>query len=290
MTDFFNDPTPGTDNPVGDGGGSPQLEQTPEAIDLSDDSFVRIPGQQKPVKYGDHVKSLQSDYTRKTQEAAARQQALEAREKAWTSERQQQENYLKNLTAQLLEKANKGGGNQADPYEAIAKLPYLDGQTAANLLRAIQEKGFGTVTTAIRERDEVIKGLYNELHAMKNQFQTFQGSNATQQFESKISKWVSDGGYPPEAVDLAKEVYLAYEGDDLDNEFPQIFKARWEQLQSVFSGIQRKRVDDARRPKFPFAGKGGQGTAGKGIQPLKGNESAKQASDILWDLMQEDKT
>ena len=113
------------------------------------------------------------------------------------------------------------------------------------------------------------------------------GRFGTQDFDGKISNWLKEGGYPSEAADLAKEIYLAYEGDDLDNEFPQIFANRWEQIQQIIDSQRKAKVEAARRPLLP--GRGGNGVASKPIG-LKGNESSKQLADTLWDAMQAGET
>jgi hypothetical protein len=110
-----------------------------------------------------------------------------------------------------------------------------------------------------------------------------QSKTGTQDLDSKIAKYVTDLGYPTDANRYAKEIYAAYEGDDLETEFPEMLRERMDGLSNMFRNVDRQRIDAARRPSVP--GKGGSGTTGKTIG-LKGTESAKETADMLWEAMQ----
>jgi hypothetical protein len=113
-------------------------------------------------------------------------------------------------------------------------------------------------------------------------------THTTSAFDAKIAKWLQDGGYPAEYGDLAKEVYLAYEGDDLDVEFPRIFAERVEQVERAFEARRQKKLSEARRGVF-VPGKGGQAGPSKPIQ-FKGNESSKEIADALFATFAENGT
>ena len=178
----------------------------------------------------------------------------------------------------------QGGGNQ-DPFLTdLAGREYIDGKTAVEIVRQLQEGGLAPIAQAITQRDKVITQLYQQLRQLSNQVNEMGGRFGQSDFDGKINRWLADGGYPPEAADLAKEVYLAYEGEDLDNEFPEIFARRWQQIESILNNRREAKVAAARQaPKLP--GRGGNGSAGKPIG-LKGNESSKETADMLWDALQ----
>ena len=252
---------------------------SPTPFDLNDDSLVRIKGQAEPVKYGDLSKRLQADYTRKTQQAQklAQQAAQDRKELA------QERARLEGLATQLASRDNNN--QQVDPFmEELGKAEFIDGKTAVKLVQAMQQGGFAPIAAAIQERDKVITALYQHVVQLSNQMKEMGGRFGNQDFDGKINGWLKAGGYPPEAADLAKEIYLAYEGDDLDNEFPQIFETRWNQILSILDNQRKAKVEAARlTPKLP--GRGGNGSASKPIG-LKGNETAKEAADLLWEAMQ----
>ena len=77
-----------------------------------------------------------------------------------------------------------------------------------------------------------------------------------------------------------KVVYLAHEGDDLDSEFPAIFKDYWEDTNREIEEQRQAKVNGARKQPF-IPGKGGNTGPSKPLT-LKGNESSKDIADMLW--------
>lgn len=253
-------------------------------VELSDDALVKAPGFDKPVRFGDIPKRFQADYTRKTQEHAKQVQQWEAQKRAWEQTRGQEENRLRELATALLQRQNQGQPQGQTFADRLKAKTYLDGETAAALFQEIQDNGFGQVSQEIAKRDQVIQALYQQVMNLQKGFTSLQGQRSSQEFDGKINKWLTEGGYPPEAADLAKEIYLAYEGEDLDNEFPTIFQNRWNQIQTLVNAANKKRVDAAKQNPFKLPGKGGQGSAGKPAG-LKGHESPKEVSDFLWEFI-----
>jgi hypothetical protein len=139
-----------------------------------------------------------------------------------------------------------------------------------------------------QQRDKILIAALTELQKMQKVVgslnESYQGSN----FEGKISKWVADAGLPPEATQLAKEIYLAYEGDDLDNEFPQILMDRWNQIEKVITARQQAKVQAAKRQPF-LPGRGGQAGPSKPLQ-LDPRLSSTQVADELWHMFNEEQT
>jgi hypothetical protein len=266
-------------------GGAPLDTAKPTVTDLTDDHMVRIPGQPNPVKYGEVYKRLQADHTRKTQEAAKLRAELEKQRTEWQTQREREEQNLKAIAAELLQRQK--GGNQQPGNDLLSKLEglrYLDGPTAAQLYREIQENGIGQVVTAINERDQIIQGMYKQLVGLQRTVQSLQGNYNSQATEGKIKKFVSDLGLPSAAEELAKELYAAYEGDDLDQEFPDILRNRWESIIAAIRAEDKQRVESSRKKPFGVPGKGGAGVAGK-AQGLTGKESAKEIADFLFPMV-----
>ena len=254
---------------------------SPTIFDLSDDSLVRVKGQGEPVKFGELSKRQQADYTRKTQQAQ-QLQATAARERQQLAAERSR---LEGIAASLVQRQQGRGGEQVDPFMAeLGAAEFIDGKTAVKLVQALQSGGFEPIANAIKERDKVISQLYQHVVQLSNTVKEMGGRFGQTDFDGKINRWLEEGGYPAEAADLAKEIYLAYEGEDLDNEFPQIFQQRWNQIQSILDKQRQAKVEAARRqPMLP--GRGGNGAASKPIG-LKGNENAKTLADTLWDAMQ----
>ncbi len=279
-------PSPDLGGGSGSGGVSDQVNTqsaAPTVYDLSDDTLVRVNGQSQPVKFSDLSRRQQADYTRKTQAA----QKLHQQAQSLQQQNQTERARLETIAAQLAarQQGNRGSNQDNDPFMTeLAGKEYIDGKTAVEIVRQLQNQGLAPIANAITQRDKVIGQLYNQLKALSNQVNEMGGRFGQSDFDGKINRWVADGGYPPEAADLAKEVYLAYEGDDLDNEFPEIFARRWQQVENIFNARREAKVAAARQaPRLP--GRGGNGSASKPIG-LKGNETSKQTADLLWDALQ----
>lgn len=257
------------------------------AVELNDDTLVRgVPGFNEPVRYGDLYKRLQSDYTRKTTEAQKLRQQYETEHQTRTREIQDERKRLEGIAATIAGRQGSQGPASADPVLAeIVNSKFLDGASAGKLVNLIQEKGFAPIISAFKERDQILTGMYNVIQTLQKQVNELSSAKQGVDFDGKINRWLSEGGYPQEAAQLAKELYLAYEGDDLDNEFPQIFETRWNQLQGILRAQDRKRVDEAKRLGRQIPGKGGSGSTGKPIG-LKGHEKARDVASALWDHLQ----
>lgn len=274
-------PQPGEAAPIAD------ATPTPAPTEINDDTLIRVSGQKDPVKYGDLQKRLQADYTRKTQGLAKDRSTFDGERKTWDASRSSQETELKRLASQLLEmKQGQTAAPGADYLSQLGAKSYVSGKEMAQLIKVIQDQGFGNVSKAIQDRDKVINQLYGQFLELGKKVETLSNVRANQDFDTKIAGWLKEMDLPPEAAELAKEVYLAYEGDDLDTEFPTIFKNRWDQLTSLHAALNKRKVETARQGGPFLPGKGGGVTPGKPTSLLKGDESAAQAADILFGAMQ----
>lgn len=260
-------------------GGNEPSSSTPTPIDLTDDSLVRINGAKDPVKYGDYYRGMQSQLTKKSQEAAnyARQH------QEYQTALSQREQLIQRYEAHL--RSLQGGGNSSPKQsvlDQIKTLPYISGEDANKLAEHLSGQ-FGGFGQELSKRDQVLQILAKELLSMKQQFSSVQTERTNSAFDSKITGWVRSMGLPPEANDFAKELYLAYEGDDLDQEFPGILKTRWESLQKMFKATEAAKIAQSRN--LPFTpGRGGNGTPTKPFE-LKANASSKEIADMLFPML-----
>lgn len=252
-------------NPTG--GSDASATQTSDPIALSDDTLIRVGGSDKPVKFSDHVRGFQSQFTKASQEAARLKNELAAERQARTQ--------LEQAQRQASQQVQRG--QNVDPYQALKALPYLSGNEAAAVVE--------NIASQIRQRDLILLGTLQQMQQMQEIVQRLNGNHVQTSWESKIQKVLADGGYPKEALDFAKEVYLAYEGDDLDDEFPELFKTRWNQLQGIIKAQQEAAVKAARQGQFNLPGRGGNGSPS---QPIKLDPKASPAEIAaqLWPALQ----
>jgi hypothetical protein len=265
-------------------------DQTPaggsNAVDINDDTPIRgVPGFNEPVRYGDLYKRLQGDYTRKTQQVAKEKQAFEAERQRYQQEIKAERQRIEQMAQTVLQRQSSPT-NQTDPlFQKLSTAQYIDGPLMAEFITNLQQNGLAPIVKAFQERDQITQNLYKEILELRKTVGQLHGRTQEQDFEGKINRWLTEGGYPQEAKDLAKEIYNAYEGEDLDNEFPTIFAARWSQLQNIMRAQDRKRVDDAKNLSRRLPGRGGAGAPSKPVG-LKGHEKARDVASALWDAIQ----
>lgn len=251
-------------------GNDPNPPAEPTVLEVDDTTLIKPKGFEKPVKYGEHVRGLQSEFTKAKQREAQIRQELE-------QERQLRQRYEYERQQALARERQAG---QPDPYESLRQLPYLSGEDAVNVVQSIGQQ--------LQFRDRVITVLAQELKAIKDQLGGITTSNAESAFDARINQFLQENDYPPEFADLAKEIYLAYEGDDVWSEFPQIFRQRYEQIQR---GIEaRRQAALARNRQRAFVpGKGGTAGPSQPIQ-MKGNEDPREVADQIWEYLHGTKT
>lgn len=251
---------PGTDTsqaqPQGQG-------QTPTPISLNDDSLVTYEGAKEPIKFS-NLKGLQSQFTKVSQakaqfEKQARQQAAE----------------LAQARQALAQYQRQSQGQPPDPFAEIKGLPYLSGQDAAGVLSKFK----GEFT----QRDQILMVIAQKLLNLEKNNSVMSRERANQQFETKIKTALTNLGLDPDYADDAKAFYLAHEGDDLDEVFPDLYKQHVEKRRAIEARVQAKAKETARLAPF-VPGKGGLGST-TGQADFAG-KSAKEQADMLWGLIQ----
>jgi hypothetical protein len=247
----------------------------PSAIELREDTLVRVPGQQNPVKYGEYYKGFQSQFTRKAQEAAELQRKYQELEKRHNEYQEQ------------TRRASQPSGQPASPasqmVEKLKSLSYLSGEEAANVVESLVGH-FGQFDNALKQRDQVLLALAQHIQKQNQMLNGITSKSSSAEFEGKIDRWVGSMGLPPEAKELAQEIYLAYEGDDLDNEFPAIFQKRWQQIEGIVRANDKRRAEEARR--LPFTPRTG-GNSGPSRPLNSGFKSAKEIADEMFPMVSE---
>lgn len=256
----------------------PATPSEPTPVEIAEDTLVKLPGSDKPVKYGEYYRGFQANHTKATQEAANYRRQYEQAQNAL----QQREQLLRQYEQALRQ--NQGGGRQQPPsvIDKLRQLSYLSGEEAAAVVEDLTGR-FGQYDQELQRRDLALVMLHKQLQDLKRNVGVFNEQRVSQDFDGKIGRWINELGLPAEAKDFASELYLAYEGEDLDTEFPNILKQRWEQLAQAVRQIDRKKVEEARR--LPFTpGKGGTASPS---QPLnQGFKSAREIAEQMWPLME----
>lgn len=233
-----------------------------EPLEIDENRLIRVKGQDKPIKFSEYGRNFQSQFTKVSQRAAQLQKDLESERQA----RQQYEQQVRQAA-----QVPQAGGN--DVFSQLEALPYLNGQQAAAVVRSIAEQ--------IGQRDQVLLATLKQLQQMQGIVQSLHGERQGTAFDAKIANFVKDAGYPAEITQWAKELYLAYEGDDLDDEFPGILKERYEGFNRAMDAQRAAKVRQARDGKMFVPGKGGNTGPTKPFQ-IKANASPAEIADALF--------
>lgn len=241
-----------------------QGDSTPKPIELKDDTYVVDPKSGKPVKYSEYNRTFQSQFTRASQEAARYKQEL-------LNERAQRE---------AIERANQQNRQNGPPqegiYDRLKSLTYLSGEQAAEVVQSIGQE--------LHKRDQILTLLTKELLNVKQIAGNLHGQSTTQQFGNKINQWVTEAGYDPKApgmTDLAQEIYLAYTGDDLDEQFPRIFTERLKQMEAIYEARRQAAIQKARGGPFLPGGRGGNASPSRPLE-IDPKANPRQIADALW--------
>lgn len=240
---------------------------TPSPTSLQDDSLIAWQGVNggKPIALGDAFKGFQSQFTKASQKAADLERRL--------AERDARLSALEDQRLKAAQSTQTGDVNQA--LAALEQLPYVSGQQQKQLVLG--------VASALKQRDQVITGLYQEVQRMKGYLNTLVGDHSTSTFNAKIGQFVKNAGIPDALTDHVKELYLAYEGDDLDQEFPTILQNWYSNITKALETHRRTQVQAAKRlPWVP--GKGGN-TGPHAPMKLTGKESPRDIANQVWEAM-----
>jgi hypothetical protein len=248
-------------NPAGGGAATPPAE--PSVIDVDENALIRVKGSDKPVKFGDHVRGFQSQFTKASQEAARLKRELQERETRL--QRYEQERQIASQRGQ--------GGQGDDVFAALKALPYLSGEDAVQVVQAIGKQ--------IQQRDQITLALAKELQKVRSVVGTLHETHSGAAFESKINNFLNQGGFGDKYREFAKKLYLAYEPDEtLDAEFPQILASEIENMKRLFEAEKAEALNRSRRTPF-VPGRGGQASPTRPVE-LDPKASAKEIAEQLW--------
>lgn len=244
--------------------------------DLGNDSMIRVPGEKEPVKYSEYIKRFvpQADFTRAQQAKAAeladakRQLAQFQNQSRQQPQQTNQPNPINKLVSDLKSK------------------PYITGEDAASMMTNLWEGGIVNLGKAISQRDQVINLLYQRLMGVDNTVGSLNSASREASFKQKMASVKQSMNLPddPAVDEIMQDIYLSHEGEDLDREFPNLVKARWDALQKLIRASDQKRATDARQQTLRLPNRGGNGTPSRPAkQPFK---NARDLADELFPALQ----
>ena len=236
---------------------------------------------------GSWSKETQAEYTKKTQ-------ALADERKQWESQRTQQQQQLQQYAQQLQQQqyahqaaqqyAPQQQQQQGDTMlDQLRQMPYLDGATAAQLMERLVNEGINPLNQAIQQRDQAYSQLYKDYKSLRDIVGASQGKQAQSELDARFVQIREQQGLPDNEIvrELMQDVYLSHEGQNLDQEFPDLLRKRWEGLQKAVRESDRKSAQQARTSPFPSKGGELSPTSGK----TGGYKTPEERTDELWPMM-----
>ena len=234
---------------------------------------------------------VQAEYTKKTQ-------ALAEERKNWDSQRAQQQQQLQQYAQQLQQHgyAQQQRAQQAQPQQPqqpqqqqpsmvdqLRKMPYLDGNTAAQLVERLVGEGIQPLRSQLQQRDRALATIYQDYKTLRDQVGQSQGKQAEKDLDARFIQLREQHGLPDEEIvnDLMRDIYFSHEGDDLDKAFPDMFAKRWESIKKLSREQERKTAAKARQSVLP--GRGGEASLASG--KTGGYKTPEQRTNELWPML-----
>ena len=233
---------------------------------------------------GSWSKEQQAEFTRKSQ-------ALAEERRAWESQRGSQQQQLQQYAQQLQQQAaagqqaqqQQGATQQQSMLDQLAKMPYLDGPTAAELMRRIMVEGIQPLQQQLHQRDQALAQVYKDYKSLRDVVGKSYGKEAERDLDSRFAEIRAQQGLPDDEVirEIMQDIYYSHEGDDLNQEFPEMVRKRLEALNKTFKARDRKAVEAAK--KSPFPSKGGESSPISG--KTGGYKTPQDRADELWPMI-----
>ena len=227
----------------------------------------------------------QAEYTRKTQ-------ALADERKQWEAERTQQTQQLQQYAQQMQQQQYARQAQQQSQQtqqsnntmlDQLRTMPYLDGNTAAQLMERMVNEGINPLNNALKQRDQALAQLYKDYKSLKDNVGASQGKQAEKDLEHRFTKIREEQGLPDNEIvhELMRDVYYSHEGDTLDQEYPDMLRKRWEGIQKAVRDGDRAAAKKAKESPFPSQGGQISPTSGK----TGGYKTPEERANELWPMI-----
>ena len=234
---------------------------------------------------------VQAAYTKKTQ-------ALADERKQWDGQRAQQQQQLQQYAQQIQQ---QGYAQQQQQYQQqqrtqqgqqgqnpsmldqLRQMPYLDGNTAAQLAERLVTEGINPLQNQLRQRDQAFAQLHKDYSTLRETVGQSQGKQAERDLDARFVQLRDEHGLPDEEVinELLKDIYYSHEGSDLNQAYPGMAGDRINGLRKAFREMDRQTALKARQSPFPA--KGGEMSPTSGA--TGGYKTPQERTNELWPML-----
>jgi len=231
----------------------------------------------------------QAEYTKKTQALAQERKQWESQRAEQQSQLQQhaqqlqQQQYARQAAQEQAQQKQQGQAGTQGMLDQLRSMPYLDGQTAAALMERMVNEGINPLNAAIQERDKALSKVYQDYKSLRDQVAQSQGKQAANDLDGRFAKIRDEQGLPDNEIvnELMRDVYFSHEGDDLDREYPDMLRKRWEGIQKAVRDADRATAQKAKTSPFPSRGGEVSPTSGK----TGGYQTPEERANALWPML-----
>jgi len=231
---------------------------------------------------------VQAEYTKKTQALADERRQWENDRFSQQQQMQQTQQQLQQYASQMQNQRQQGQQTQHQAQQKglldqLRSMPYLDGNTAAQLMERIMGEGISPLQQQLQQRDQAMSQMYNEYKTLKDTVGSNQSKSAEQELNSRFQQLRDEHGLPAEpwADDYLKDVYFSHEGKDLNAQYPGMVRTRLESMRKGFREMDKRAAEKAKTSPLPFKGGESSLTSGK----TGGYKSAQERADELWPML-----
>jgi len=234
---------------------------------------------------------VQAAYTKKTQ-------ALADERKHWDGQRAQQQAQLQQYAQQIQQqgyaqqqqqyqqqqRTQQGQqGQQPSMLDQLRQMPYLDGNTAAQLAERLVTEGINPLQEQLRQRDVALTKLNKDYSSLRDWMGKNQGVQAERDLDARFVQLRDEHGLPDEEVinELLKDIYYSHEGSDLNQAYPGMAGDRIKGLRKAFREMDRQEV--LKSKQSPFPAKGGEMSPTSGA--TGGYKTPQERTNELWPML-----
>ena len=231
---------------------------------------------------------VQAEFTKKTQALAEERRQWENDRFSQQQQMQQYQQQLQQYASQMQQQRQQGQQTQAQQQQQglldqLRSMPYLDGNTAAQLMERIMGEGISPLQQQLQQRDQALAHMYKEYKSLKDTVGSSQSKSAEAELNSRFQQLRTEHGLPEEpwADDYLKDVYFSHEGKDLNAQYPEMVRTRIEAMRKGFREMDKKAAEKAKTSPLPFKGGESSLTSGK----TGGYKTAQERADELWPML-----
>ena len=232
---------------------------------------------------------VQAEYTKKTQVLAEERKAWEALRAQEHQRLQQYQNQLSQYGHAQQQAAQQHAQSQAQTQQQgvldqLRSMPYVDGNTMAQLVERIVNEGFTPMRQQQQQRDQAQSMLAQENKQLRALMTDAQAKQAEKDLTNKFIDLRTKHGLPDdEAInELMRDVYLSHENwSDNEGEYADKFSGRVDGLRKAFRGMDREAAIKAKQSPFPSRGGESSLTSGK----TGGYKTPEERTNELWPML-----